>query len=105
MQEADVLLQPPFTGQTDNAQKVRALQLRVEELGRRLRPTDAEPARKDTSPEASFLIAPPALSMLARTRMKRSLPLLMFGFVWWLTFPIQLLFRVIQDFQPPVDGD
>ena len=34
-----------------------------------------------------------------------SLPLLMFGFVWWLTFPIQLLYRVIRDFQPPVDGD
>ncbi|HEX9495144.1 MAG TPA: hypothetical protein VGA38_05250 [Candidatus Limnocylindria bacterium] len=34
-----------------------------------------------------------------------SLPLLMFLFLWWLTFPIQLLFRVIGDFQPPVDGD
>ena len=34
-----------------------------------------------------------------------SLPLLMFGFIWWLTFPIQLLFRVIQDFQPPIDGE
>jgi hypothetical protein len=34
-----------------------------------------------------------------------SLPLLMFGFVWWLTFPIQLLYRVIRDFQPPLDGE
>ncbi len=34
-----------------------------------------------------------------------SLPLLMFGFIWWLTFPIQLLYRVIRDFQPPIDGD
>jgi hypothetical protein len=32
-----------------------------------------------------------------------SLPLLMFGLLAWLTFPIQLLFAIIRDFQPPVD--
>jgi hypothetical protein len=31
-----------------------------------------------------------------------SLPLLMFGLLLWLSFPIQLLFAVIRDFQPPV---
>jgi hypothetical protein len=34
-----------------------------------------------------------------------SLALLMFGVLAWLTFPIQLLFAIIRDFQPPVDGD
>jgi hypothetical protein len=34
-----------------------------------------------------------------------SLPLLMFGLLAWLTFPIQLLFAIIRDFQPPVDGE
>jgi hypothetical protein len=34
-----------------------------------------------------------------------SLPLLMFGLLLWFSFPIQLLFAVIRDFQPPVDGD
>jgi hypothetical protein len=34
-----------------------------------------------------------------------SLPLLMLGLLAWLTFPIQLLFAIIRDFQPPVDGD
>lgn len=34
-----------------------------------------------------------------------SLALLMFGLLAWLTFPIQLLFAVIRDFQPPVDGE
>ncbi|HEV2249590.1 MAG TPA: hypothetical protein VGT60_03690 [Candidatus Limnocylindria bacterium] len=34
-----------------------------------------------------------------------SLPLLMIGFVWWLLFPIQLLYRVINDFQPPIDEE
>jgi len=33
-----------------------------------------------------------------------SLALLMFGLLAWLTFPIQLLFAIIRDFQPPVDG-
>jgi hypothetical protein len=33
-----------------------------------------------------------------------SLALLMFGLVAWLSFPIQLLFATIKDFQPPVDG-
>jgi len=33
-----------------------------------------------------------------------SLPLLMFGLLLWFSFPIQLLFAVIRDFQPPVDG-
>jgi hypothetical protein len=33
-----------------------------------------------------------------------SLPLLMFGLLLWLSFPIQLLFAVIRDFQPPVGG-
>lgn len=32
-----------------------------------------------------------------------SLALLMFGLLVWLTFPMQLLFAVIRDFQPPVD--
>jgi hypothetical protein len=34
-----------------------------------------------------------------------SLPLLKFGLLAWLAFPIQLLFAIIRDFQPPVDGD
>lgn len=34
-----------------------------------------------------------------------SLPLLMFGLLAWLSFPIQLLFAVIRDFQPPIDGE
>jgi hypothetical protein len=34
-----------------------------------------------------------------------SLALLMFGLLAWLTFPIQLLFAVIRDFQPPLDGE
>ena len=33
-----------------------------------------------------------------------SLPLLMFGLLAWLAFPIQLLFAIIRDFRPPVDG-
>ena len=33
-----------------------------------------------------------------------SLALLMFGLLAWLAFPIQLLFAVIADFQPPVDS-
>jgi hypothetical protein len=33
-----------------------------------------------------------------------SLPLLMFGLLLWLSFPIQLLFAVIRDFQPPAGG-
>ena len=33
-----------------------------------------------------------------------SLALLMFGLLAWLAFPIQLLFAIIRDFQPPVDG-
>ena len=32
-----------------------------------------------------------------------SLALLMFGLLAWLAYPIQLLFAVIADFQPPVD--
>jgi hypothetical protein len=31
-----------------------------------------------------------------------SLAVLMFGLLAWLTFPIQLLFAIIRDFQPPV---
>ena len=34
-----------------------------------------------------------------------TLPLLMFGLLLWFSFPIQLLFAVLRDFQPPVDGD
>ncbi len=34
-----------------------------------------------------------------------SLPVLMLGLLAWLTFPIQLLFAIIRDFQPPIDGD
>ena len=34
-----------------------------------------------------------------------SLALLMFGLLAWLTFPIQLRFAIIKDFQPPMDGD
>lgn len=34
-----------------------------------------------------------------------SVALLMFGLLAWLTFPIQLLFAVIRDFQPPIDRD
>jgi len=33
-----------------------------------------------------------------------SLPLLMFGLLAWFSFPVQLLFAVIRDFQPPVEG-
>jgi hypothetical protein len=31
--------------------------------------------------------------------------LLMFGLLAWLSYPIQLLFAIIRDFQPPVDGE
>lgn len=34
-----------------------------------------------------------------------SLALLMFGFLAWLSFPIQLLFAVIRDFAAPLDRD
>jgi hypothetical protein len=34
-----------------------------------------------------------------------SLALLMFGLLAWFSFPIQLLFRILRDFQPPVDGE
>ena len=33
-----------------------------------------------------------------------SLPLLMFGLLLWFSFPIQLLFATIRDFEPPVEG-
>jgi len=33
-----------------------------------------------------------------------SLPLLMFGLLLWFSYPIQLLFTVLGDFKPPVDG-
>lgn len=33
------------------------------------------------------------------------LALLMFGLLAWFSFPIQLLFAIIRDFQPPVDRD
>jgi hypothetical protein len=33
------------------------------------------------------------------------LALLMFGLLAWLYFPIQLLFRIIDEFQPPTEGD
>jgi hypothetical protein len=33
------------------------------------------------------------------------LALLMFGLLAWLSYPIQLLFAIIRDFQPPVDGE
>lgn len=32
-----------------------------------------------------------------------SLALLMFGVLAWFSFPIQLLFAIVQDFQPPLD--
>jgi hypothetical protein len=34
-----------------------------------------------------------------------SLALLMVGVLAWLYFPIQLLFRIIDEFQPPTEGD
>ena len=33
------------------------------------------------------------------------LALLLFGLLAWLTFPIQLLVRIIDEFQPPTEDD
>ena len=53
--------------------------------------------------QAVLLLAIQLAAMLANVWLA-SLALLMFGLLAWLTFPIQLLFRIIRDFQPPVDG-
>ena len=53
--------------------------------------------------QAMLLLAIQLAAMLANVWLA-SLALLMFGLLAWLTFPIQLLFRIIRDFQPPVDG-
>ena len=53
--------------------------------------------------QAVILLAIQLLAQLANVWLA-SLPLLMLGLLAWLTFPIQLLFAIIRDFQPPVDG-
>ena len=54
--------------------------------------------------QAVILVAIQLVAQLANLWVA-SLPLLMFGLLAWLTFPIQLLFAIIRDFQPPVDGE
>ena len=54
--------------------------------------------------QAVILVAIQLVAQLANVWVA-SLPILMFGLLVWLTFPIQLLFAIIRDFQPPVDGD
>ena len=52
--------------------------------------------------QAVALIAIQLVAQVANLRLA-SLALLMFGLLLWLTYPVQLLFAVIRDFQPPVD--
>ena len=54
--------------------------------------------------QAVILLAIQLFAQLANVWVA-SLPVLMLGLLAWLTFPIQLLFAIIRDFQPPVDGD
>lgn len=53
--------------------------------------------------QAVLLLAAQLVAQVANLWLA-SLALLMFGLLVWLTFPIQLLFAIIRDFQPPVDG-
>ncbi len=53
--------------------------------------------------QAVLLVAIQLVAQLANLQVA-SLALLMFGLLLWLSYPIQLLFAVIRDFQPPVDG-
>ena len=52
--------------------------------------------------QAVALIAIQVVAQIANLRLA-SLALLMFGLLLWLAYPVQLLFAVIRDFQPPVD--
>ena len=52
--------------------------------------------------QAVALIAIQLVAQIANLRLA-SLALLMFGLLLWLAYPVQLLFAVIRDFQPPVD--
>ena len=52
--------------------------------------------------QAVALIAIHLVAQIANLRLA-SLALLMFGLLLWLAYPVQLLFAVIRDFQPPVD--
>ena len=54
--------------------------------------------------QAVILLAIQLFAQLANVWLA-SLPVLMLGLLAWLSFPIQLLFAIIRDFQPPVDGD
>jgi hypothetical protein len=54
--------------------------------------------------QAVLLLGIQLIAQLANVALE-SLALLMFGLLAWLTFPIQLLFAVIRDFQPPVEGE
>jgi hypothetical protein len=54
--------------------------------------------------QAVVLLAIQLFAQLANVWIS-SLPILMFGLLAWLAFPIQLLFAIIRDFQPPVDGE
>ena len=54
--------------------------------------------------QAVILLSVQLIAQLANVWVA-SLPILMLGLLAWLTFPIQLLFAIIRDFQPPVDGD
>jgi hypothetical protein len=53
--------------------------------------------------QAVMLLAAQLVAQLANLWLG-SLALLMFGLLAWLSFPIQLLFTIIRDFQPPLDG-
>jgi hypothetical protein len=52
--------------------------------------------------QAVLLLAVQLVAQLANLWLA-SLALLMFGLFAWLSFPVQLLFTIIRDFQPPVD--
>jgi len=52
--------------------------------------------------QAVALIAIQLVAQVANLRLA-SLALLMFGLLLWLAYPVQLLFAVIRDFQPPVE--
>jgi hypothetical protein len=54
--------------------------------------------------QAVVLLGIQAAAQLANLQLAW-LAVLMFGLVAWLFFPIQLLFRIIDEFQPPIEGD
>ena len=53
---------------------------------------------------SSLVITPAQLLVQLANVLVASLPLLLFSYLLWLIFPMQLFLRVIRDFQPPT-GD